>query len=111
MLTKAHRVYHWDRPTNSISSDRLDDTALAHLARALAVYRRRLGDRGPDVRQAARLALRALRPDRAEAVLKLLEDAATYETPPQRLGHRLGCGCSPEPLPTTPSCGGKTPGR
>jgi len=81
MLSKAHRVYHWTRPGRSISSDRLDDGALPQLARAVAVYRRMIGDSRGEVRNAARAALGALRPDRVEAVVELLDDAATYDWP------------------------------
>lgn len=81
MLTKAHRVYHWTRPGRSISSDRLDDACLPHLARALGVYRRMIGRPRGRVRDAARAALVALRPDRVEALIELLDDAATYEWP------------------------------
>ena len=81
MLTKAHRVYHWDRRSNSISSDRLEDSCLRHLARGIAVYRNRIGAALGDVRNAARAALEGLRPDRVEAVIDLLDDAATYEWP------------------------------
>lgn len=81
MLTKAQRVYHWDRHTNSISSDRLENECVPHLAQGIAVYRARIGDRLGMVRNAARAALRGLRPDRVEAVIKLLDEAATYEWP------------------------------
>ncbi len=81
MLSKAHRVYHWTRPGRSISSDRLQDDSLPHLARAIAVYRRMLGRSRGRVRDAARAALTALRPDRVEAVVELLDDVATYEWP------------------------------
>lgn len=89
MLTAALRVYHWDRRTSSISSDRLEDVALPILEGALAVYRARLGHaRGP-IRNAARLALERLRPDRIEPVVKLLDDAATYQWPsPARSAER-----------------------
>lgn len=92
MLTKAQRVYHWDRQSRSISSDRLENGCLPHLARAIAVYRSRIGDRLGRVRDAARAALEGLRPDRVEAVVKLLDDAATYEWPrgAQQAGRRLG---------------------
>jgi predicted nuclease of restriction endonuclease-like RecB superfamily len=82
MLTAALRVYHWDRRTSAISSDRLEDEALPVLARGLAVYRARIGQTRGQVRNAARLALEGLRPDRVEPVVKLLDDAATYEWPP-----------------------------
>jgi predicted nuclease of restriction endonuclease-like RecB superfamily len=82
MLTAAHRVYHWDRRTSSISSDRLEDEALPLLERALAVYRARIGQTRGHVRNAARLALEGCRPDRIEPIVKLLDDAATYEWPP-----------------------------
>jgi predicted nuclease of restriction endonuclease-like RecB superfamily len=81
MLTKTHRVYHWIRPGRSISSDRLEDDCLTHLSRAIAVYRRMIGRGRGDVRNAARAALDGLRPDRIEAVVELLDDAATYEWP------------------------------
>lgn len=81
MLTKAHRVYHWDRRSNSISSDRLDDSCLPYLARGIAVYRHRTGAALGDVRNAARAAVEGLRPDRVEAVIDLLDDVATYEWP------------------------------
>jgi predicted nuclease of restriction endonuclease-like RecB superfamily len=79
MLTKAHRVYRWIKPGSLISSDRLEDDCLAHLERALAVYRRRLGQTLGQVRNAGRQALEGLRPDRVEAVVELLDQAATYE--------------------------------
>ncbi len=82
MLTAALRVYHWDRQTSSICSDRLEDEALAILERGLAVYRGRIGQTRGQVRNAARLALDGLRPDRIEPVVKLLDDVATYEWPP-----------------------------
>jgi len=81
MLTKAHRVYHWDRPSNSIFSDRLEDGCLPLLARAIAVYRSRIGERLGRVRNDARAALENLRPDRIEAVVDLLDDVATYDWP------------------------------
>ncbi len=81
MLTKTQRVYHWNRHSNSISSDRLEDDCLRHLARAIAVYRAKVGDRLGRVRDAARVALEGLRPDRVEGVIKLLDEAATYEWP------------------------------
>jgi hypothetical protein len=84
MLTAALRVYHWDRPTSSISSDRLEDAALPALEPALAVYRARIGQTRGQVRNAARRALEGLRPDRVEPVVKLLDDAATYEWPAAR---------------------------
>ena len=82
MLSKAHRVYHWTTPGRSISSDRLQDDSLPHLARAIAVYRRMLGRSRGRVRDAARVALAALRPARVEALVELLDDIATYEWPP-----------------------------
>jgi uncharacterized protein len=88
MLTAAHRVYHWDRRARSISSDRLEDEAVPALAPALAVYRERLGQTRGQVRNAARRALEGLRPDRVEPVVKLLDDAATYERPPARYADR-----------------------
>ena len=81
MLSKAHRVYHWTRPGRSISSDRLDDACLPHLARAITVYRRMIGATRGRVRDAARAVLAALRPDRVEAVVELLDDVATYDWP------------------------------
>jgi predicted nuclease of restriction endonuclease-like RecB superfamily len=81
MLTAALRVYHWDRRTSSISSDRLEDEALASVEPALEVYRARTGQTRGEVRNAARRALDGLRPDRVEPVVKLLDDVATYEWP------------------------------
>lgn len=81
MLTAALRVYHWDRRSSSISSDRLEDAALPALEPALAVYRERVGQTRGQVRNAARRALDGLRPDRVEPVVKLLDDVATYEWP------------------------------
>jgi predicted nuclease of restriction endonuclease-like RecB superfamily len=81
MLTAALRVYHWDRRTSSISSDRLEDAALTALEPALAVYRASVGQTRGQVRNACRRALDALRPDRVEPVVKLLDDVATYEWP------------------------------
>ncbi len=81
MLTAALRVYHWDRRTSSISSDRLEDDAVPILDRALAVYRARIGQNRGQVRNAARVALEALRPDRVEPVVKLLDDVASYDWP------------------------------
>jgi predicted nuclease of restriction endonuclease-like RecB superfamily len=81
MLTKTHRVYHWIRPGRSISSDRLEPDCLQHLARAIAVYRRMVGRARGEVRNAARAALAGLRPDRIEAVVELLDEAAGYEWP------------------------------
>ncbi len=81
MLTAALRVYHWDRQSSSISSDRLDDAALPFLDRAVAVYRERVGQRRGHVRNAFRIALEGLRPDRVEPLVKLLDDVATYEWP------------------------------
>ncbi len=81
MLTKAHRVYRWDRRSSSISSDRLEDPCLPHLARGIAAYHARIGDRLGAVRNAALVALGGLRPDRVEAVINLLDDAATYKWP------------------------------
>src|SRR5262245_41977743 len=82
MLTAALRVYRWDRATSSISSDRLEGEAVPLLEPALAVYRTRLGQPRGQVRNAARVALEGLRPDRVEPLVKVLEDAATYEWPP-----------------------------
>jgi predicted nuclease of restriction endonuclease-like RecB superfamily len=84
MLTAAHRVYAWDRATSSISSDRLEDECLPVLDRALGVYRSSAGRRRGHVRNAARVALDGLRPDRVEPVVKLLDDVATYEWPSRR---------------------------
>ncbi len=81
MLTAALRVFHWDRPGSWISSDRLEDEVLPALDRAIAAYRARLGQERGRVRNAARRALEGLRPDRVEPVVKLLDDAATYEWP------------------------------
>ena len=81
MLTKPQRVYHWDRRGSSISSDRLPEADLGHLERALAVYRASTGTRLGRVRDAARAALEGVRPDRVEAIVQLLDDAATYEWP------------------------------
>ena len=81
MLTKAHRVYRWDRRSNSIFSDRLEDFCLPHLARGIAVYRSRVGAALGDVRNGARAALEGLRPDRVEAVIDLLDDVSIYEWP------------------------------
>jgi hypothetical protein len=89
MLTAALRVYHWDRRTSSISSDRLEDDALPYLEGALAVYRAGLGGTRGQIRNAARLALEGLRPDRVEPLVKLLDDVATYEWPsPARSAER-----------------------
>jgi uncharacterized protein len=89
MLTAALRVYHWDRRTSSISSDRLEDEALPALGPALAVYRERIGQTRGQVRNAARHALNRLRPDRVEPMVKLLDDVATYEWPsPARCAER-----------------------
>jgi uncharacterized protein len=82
MLTAALRVYHWDRQTSSIFSDRLEDDTLPFLDRALAAYRAGVGHRRGHVRNAARLALDGIRPDRVEPLVKLLDDTATYEWPP-----------------------------
>ncbi len=81
MLTKQQRVYRWIRPGRSISSDRLEDECLPHLARAIAVYQRMIARERGRVRDAARAALGALRPDRVEAIVDLLDDAAVYEWP------------------------------
>jgi predicted nuclease of restriction endonuclease-like RecB superfamily len=81
MLTRQQRVYHWERQSSSISSDRLAGEDLPHLARALAVYRSMTGERLARVRERARAALSGLRPDRIEAVVQILDDAATYEWP------------------------------
>lgn len=82
MLTKQQRVYQWIRPGSSICSDRLDDDCLPHLARAIAIYRRMVGRQRGRVRDATRAALSGVSPDRVEAIIKLLDDAATYEWPP-----------------------------
>ncbi|MGQ0570319.1 MAG: DUF790 family protein [Armatimonadota bacterium] len=91
MLTRQQRVYHWIKPGSSISSDRLEGECLPHLARAIAVYRRMTGRHLGRVRDAARAALQALRPEQIEAIIKLLDDAATYEWPPgsQQASSRL----------------------
>jgi predicted nuclease of restriction endonuclease-like RecB superfamily len=81
MLTSAHRVYHWDRRTSSISSDRLEDEVVPALEPALAVYRERIGQTRGQVRNAARRALEGVRPDRVEPIVKLLDDTATYDWP------------------------------
>jgi predicted nuclease of restriction endonuclease-like RecB superfamily len=81
MLTRAQRVYHWDRPTNSICSDRLEGDALAALQRAIDIYGTKTGERRGRVRDAARAALAGLRPDRVEALIKLLDDVASYDWP------------------------------
>ena len=81
MLTRAQRVYHWDRPTNSICSDRLERDALPALQRAIDVYGAKTGERRGRVRDAARAALAGLRPDRVEALIKLLDDVASYDWP------------------------------
>jgi hypothetical protein len=81
MLTTALRIYRWDRQTGSVASDRLEPGAVPLLERALAVYRSSIGKTRADVRNAARAALEALRPDRVEPVVKLLDDAATYDWP------------------------------
>ncbi len=81
MLTATLRVYHWDRRTSSISSDRLEDEMLRVLEPALAVYREAIGQTRGLVRNAGRRALGGLRPDRVEPVVKLLDDMATYEWP------------------------------
>jgi uncharacterized protein len=91
VLTKQQRVYHWDRRNSSISSDRLGDEDLPHLERALGVYRSMAGERLGRVRNAARAVLDDLRPDRVEAVVQILDDAAVYEWPRggQAAGRRL----------------------
>jgi hypothetical protein len=81
MLTRAHRVYHWDRPSNSISSDRLEDSCVPLLRGGIAAYRGHLGRTLSEVRNAARSALAPLRPDRLEAVVELLDGEAEYEWP------------------------------
>lgn len=82
MLTKQQRVYRWIRPGRSISSDRLEQECEPHLTRAIAVYRRMITRERGQVRDAAREALSAVRPDRVEALVELLDDAATYAWPP-----------------------------
>ncbi|MGH7307923.1 MAG: DUF790 family protein, partial [Candidatus Rokuibacteriota bacterium] len=54
---------------------------LSALEPALAVYRRGRGETRGQVRNAARRALDALRPDRVEPIVKVLDDVATYEWP------------------------------
>ena len=81
MLTKALRVYQWDRRSSSISSDRLEEDCLPYLGRAIAVYRAKIGERLGRVRDAARAALEGLRPDRIEPIIKLLDEAGTYDWP------------------------------
>jgi len=54
---------------------------MPHLAGAIAVYRIRIGEQRGHVRNAARMALEGLRPDRVEGVIKLLDDVATYQWP------------------------------
>lgn len=81
MLTKAHRVYRWITPGRVITSDRLEDEALPHLARAIDVYRTRGGETLGQVRNAARRALEGLRPDRVEAAVEVLDGVAEYEWP------------------------------
>jgi predicted nuclease of restriction endonuclease-like RecB superfamily len=81
MLTRQQRVYHWERQSSSICSDRLADENLPHLRRALGVYRSLTGERLARVRDRARATLAGLRPDRVEAVVQILDDVATYEWP------------------------------
>jgi predicted nuclease of restriction endonuclease-like RecB superfamily len=81
MLTAAHRVYHWDRRTSSVSSDRLEPGDLPVVQRAITVYRSLAGSSLAQVRDAARAALEGLRPDRVEPVIALLDDVATYDWP------------------------------
>ncbi|MBI5628632.1 MAG: DUF790 family protein, partial [Candidatus Rokubacteria bacterium] len=81
MLTKQLCVYHWESQSSSISSDRLPEDSLPHLARAIATYRAKIGERLGRVRDAAREALVGLRPDRVEALLKLLDEVSTYDWP------------------------------
>ncbi|MGH2403274.1 MAG: DUF790 family protein, partial [bacterium] len=81
MLTRERRVYQWIRPGRQISSDRLEDECLPHLALAIGIYRRMIGQPRGRVRDAARAGLGGLRPDRVEAVVELLDDVATYEWP------------------------------
>jgi predicted nuclease of restriction endonuclease-like RecB superfamily len=88
MLTAAHRVYHWDKPARSISSDRLEDEVVPALVPALAVYRERVGQTRGQVRNAARQALEGVRPDRVEPLVKLLDNTATYERPPAHYAER-----------------------
>jgi uncharacterized protein len=84
MLTKAHRVFHWDRPSNSISSDRLEDDCVPVLRGAIAAYRGHIGAALTEVRNAARAALAVMRPDRIEAVVELLDSQAKYDWPRTR---------------------------
>ena len=51
------------------------------LTRALGVYRSMTGERLGRVRDRARRALDGLRPDRVEAVVQILDDAAAYDWP------------------------------
>jgi predicted nuclease of restriction endonuclease-like RecB superfamily len=81
MLTKQQRIYRWIKPGSLISSDRLEAGCLPHLARAIAVYRRMIGHERGRVRNAARAALGLMQPDRVEAIVELLDDAAVYEWP------------------------------
>src|SRR5882724_9140619 len=81
MLTRQQRVYHWDKQSSSISSDRLGDEDVPHLERALGVYRSMIGERLGAVRDRARAALAGPRPDRIEAVIQILDDAADYDWP------------------------------
>jgi predicted nuclease of restriction endonuclease-like RecB superfamily len=81
VLTRQQRVYHWERRSSSISSDRLPEGDRPALQRAIGVYRRMVGERLDRIRDAARAALDGVRPDRVEAVVQVLEDAAVYEWP------------------------------
>src|SRR5262245_23513091 len=81
MLTKQQRVYHWDKRSSSIFSDRLGDEDIPHLERALGVYRSMIGERLGRVRDRARAALAGVRPDRIEAVVQILDDTASYDWP------------------------------
>jgi predicted nuclease of restriction endonuclease-like RecB superfamily len=81
MLTRAHRVFHWDKSSNSISSDRLGDDCVPLLRSAIAAYRGHIGRSLSEVRNAARTALADLRPDRIEPLIDLLDSVAKYEWP------------------------------
>jgi len=81
MLTKEQRVYQWESRSSSISSDRLEDDCLPRLSRAIATYRAKIGEHLGRVRDATRSALKGLRPDRIEPVIKLLDEVSTYDWP------------------------------
>lgn len=99
--TKAHRVYRLDTRTSSICADRLDDASLPHLARAIALW--------PSMRAIDETGSAAhpgwpstLRPDRAEATLKILKDTVAYDIPGGHLGRTRAplhsdCRASPDP--------------